>query len=58
MPVLLGDPEVIGVFPEETKLAGVHGEDARSGGIVEGENLIQLVLTHVADDDRHFLASP
>ena len=31
----------------------LQGEDRRAGRIIEGQDRIQLVLTHVADGDRH-----
>jgi hypothetical protein len=31
----------------------IQRQDGRSGGVVQGKDGIQLVLSHVADDDRH-----
>ena len=51
--VALGDAEVLGGVVELAEAGRVQRQDRRASGVVEGEDGIQLVLAHVADDDRH-----
>src|SRR5207342_3288313 len=51
--VALGDTEILGFGVEAAETARVERQDRRAGCIVQGKDGIQLVLTHVADDNRH-----
>src|SRR5690606_24577565 len=51
--VALGDAEVLGGLEEVAQPRRVQREDRGACSVVEGQDGIQLVLAHVADDDRH-----
>ena len=51
--VAFGDAEIFSGAEEATEAVRVQREDGGAGGVVEGEHGIQLVLSHVADDNRH-----
>src|SRR5690606_39862555 len=51
--VALGHAEIVGVVVEPAQARGVEREDRWAGGVVQCEDGIQLVLAHVADDNRH-----
>ena len=52
--VALGDAEVFRGVVEASEAGRIQRQDRRTGGVVEGKDGIQLVLAHVADDDRHW----
>ena len=47
------DPEVGRVVEEPAHARRIQGQDAGTDGVVEGEHGIELVLTHVANNDGH-----
>ena len=51
--IALGDAEIFGVGVETAESGRVERQDGGAGSVVEGKDGIQLVLTHVADDNRH-----
>ena len=51
--IALCHAEVFGGVEEMTQAGLVERQDRGAGGIVEGKDGIQLVLAHVADDNRH-----
>ena len=51
----LGHAEIVGVLVEVAQLGGVQGEDGATGGVVERQYGIQVVLAHVADGKGHSL---
>src|SRR3546814_2847985 len=48
-----GDAEIFGGVEEPAQPRGIEGQDGGAGGVVQGKDGIQLVLAHVADDNRH-----
>ena len=51
--VALGDAEIFGGIEEAPQPRRVERKDGGAGGIVQCKDGIQLVLAHVADDNRH-----
>ena len=51
--VALGDAEVFGGVVEAADLGGIQRQDGQAGVVVQCQDGIELVLAHVADDDRH-----
>jgi hypothetical protein len=41
------------VVVEAAQLGRIERKDRGTGGVVQGKDGIQLVLAHVADDNRH-----
>jgi hypothetical protein len=51
--VAFGDAEIFGGIEEAAKLGRIERQDRGTSGIVQCKDGIQLVLAHVADDNRH-----
>ncbi|MCY1458945.1 hypothetical protein D9M71_763770 [compost metagenome] len=51
--VALGDAEIFSGFIEQAQAGGIQRKDGQAGVVVQGQDGIELVLAHVADDNRH-----
>src|SRR5690606_39138579 len=49
----LGDAEVFGCLVETAEFCGVQWQDGQASVVVQCQNGIELMLKHVADDNRH-----
>ncbi len=51
--VALGDAEILSGFVEQAQAGRIQGKDGQASVVVQSQDGIELVLAHVADDNRH-----
>ncbi|MNT08452.1 hypothetical protein D3C72_1431950 [compost metagenome] len=51
--VALGDAEIFSGCIEQAQALGIQGKDGQASIVVQSQDGIELVLAHVADDNRH-----